>query len=370
MKIAILDPVGIKAGMNCYDIGLLNGLSDKGHEVYCFSNFSDKQFSKVQQYSYFLDKKKGTLQNLINFTISHFKALITCKIKKIDIVILHVFSTTIIDFFSFFLTKIFFVKTVAIIHDINSLSDEDKWFIKNFIYDTATFLVVHNQTSKKEIEPLVSSKNKQKLHIIPHGNYIHSIPAGTPQSPLKSMFSFDNKYKYLLFFGQIKRVKGLDILIKAMAHMDDNVKLIIAGRPHRDKFEDYESLMKECGVENKVIPFIRFITDDERDYLFKNVQALILPYRKIYQSGVLLLAMSYGLPVIASDLPANKEIINSSNGVLFSDGNSDALALRIKELLSVDNEQILRTNAYNTALYDFSWAVISEKYEAMINKRT
>jgi glycosyltransferase involved in cell wall biosynthesis len=77
----------------------------------------------------------------------------------------------------------------------------------------------------------------------------------------------------------------------------------------------------------------RFIPDQERDLLFKACDLVVLPYRRIYNSGVLMMALSYGKTVLASDLPANREIVqNGINGYLFETGNAKSLFQNIQNL--------------------------------------
>jgi glycosyltransferase involved in cell wall biosynthesis len=71
----------------------------------------------------------------------------------------------------------------------------------------------------------------------------------------------------------------------------------------------------------------RFITDAERDALLAEADAVILPYRRGYQSGVMIMAMSYGKVVIASDLASHREVIRHGvNGLLFPSEDFRALA--------------------------------------------
>ena len=367
MKVAIIDPVGIKAGMNCYDIGLLNALSTKGIQPFTFSNFTDKNFMNIVQFNYFFQHKRNVPVTILNYINSHFKALVKCKKEGIQWIILHVFSATSKDYFSFLLAKLFKIKIIAIIHDVNSLSGEDKSFFRKQIYALANVLVVHNETSKESIQRDLNKKDKTKLIIIPHGNYIEFISPNTIDAKFDNNLVFDRNHKYLLFFGQIKKAKGLDILLKAVPFLSEKYKIIIAGRPHKEDFTYYESIIQELGIQNRVIKIIRFITDEERDFLFKKCDALILPYRKIFQSGVLLMAMSYGLPVIASDLTANKEVIEDGrNGILFEDGNYMELALKIEKLFFQNLIDKIRANTFSTAKDQYSWAGISEKYTSIL----
>lgn len=367
MKVAIIDPVGIKAGMNCYDIGLLNALSKKGIQSFTFSNFNDKNFINIIQFDYFFDQKRNIPITILNYVSAHFKALMKCKREKISWIILHVFSATSKDYFSFLLARLFKIKVIAIIHDVSSLTGEDKSFFRRKIYNLSNVLVVHNETSKKSIESELDSESRKKLLTIPHGNFIEFISQRTTEIAFQEELVFDSNYKYLLFFGQIKKVKGLDILLRAIPLLSEKYKIIIAGRPQKDDFTYYENIIQELNIGDRIIKIIRYITDEERDFLFKKCDALILPYRKIFQSGVLLLAMSYGLPVIASDLTANKEIIeDGKNGILFADGNYEELALKIEKLFSGNMIDKIKRNTFSTAKYQHSWSIISEKYNSIL----
>jgi glycosyltransferase involved in cell wall biosynthesis len=149
-----------------------------------------------------------------------------------------------------------------------------------------------------------------------------------------------------------------------------DINLIIAGKPWKDDFSFYDELIRKYGLEIRVVKMIRFIENDEREKLFFAADVNVLPYRIIYQSGVLLMAMSHGLPVIASDLPANKEIINNGeNGMLFSSEDSNDLALKIK--LFFQDQSVARklaSNALATIKSDDDWHTISREYLKMIKR--
>ncbi|MGN6616913.1 MAG: glycosyltransferase [Ilyomonas sp.] len=370
MKIAIIDPVGIKAGMNCYDLGLLNALQKKKVEAYSFSNFYDEQYPHVHQYNFFLFEKKNIVSNLLNYVIAHFRAAIMCKRKGIKWIIFHVFSTTAKDYFSFLLFKIFRLEPIAIIHDVESLTDADVGFFKKQIYKLSAKLVVHNRTSERTLIKSLDEDEKKKLHVIPHGNYIPFVSAVTQTDFFSDELAFDPRYKYLLFFGQIKRVKGLDVLLKAIPYLPSDYKIIVAGRPQKDDIGYYQALIKEFAIEERVQQVIRFITDAERNFLFEKCDALILPYRKIFQSGVLLLAMSYQLPVVVSNLPANREIIcDGENGMIFTDGDAPDLAKKVMLLFENNTIERVRKSAYQTVAEHYSWSEIADQYIQLTGKK-
>lgn len=174
----------------------------------------------------------------------------------------------------------------------------------------------------------------------------------------------DPAFFYILFFGQIKKVKGLDTLLRALGHMDRNVRLVVAGRPWKDDFSKYRNMIHELGLQDRVVLYVRHIPDEEREILFGFCDAAVVPYRIIYQSGVLLMAMSHGLPVVASDLEAIREVIDDGkNGLLFGCGDETALARQVNRL-SRDPAlcTAIGTAALETMKGDFSWDAIAGSY--------
>jgi len=111
--------------------------------------------------------------------------------------------------------------------------------------------------------------------------------------------------------------------------------------------------------------------DEERELLFFAADVNVLPYRVIYQSGVLLMAMSHGLPVIASDLPANKEIItHGKSGLLFCSEDAEDLAEKVECFFQgVETQEKLATSALETIKNDYAWRGIAEDYlKMLVNK--
>ena len=125
-------------------------------------------------------------------------------------------------------------------------------------------------------------------------------------------------------------MKGLDILLKAMAKVistNPNVSLQIAGKVWHDDLLQYQQLIEELGLTEFVKTNFSFIPNEEVDGYFQRADIVVLPYRRIYQSGVLLLAMSYGRAVLASNLPPFAEVVeDGKTGYLFQSEDSDSLA--------------------------------------------
>jgi glycosyltransferase involved in cell wall biosynthesis len=113
--------------------------------------------------------------------------------------------------------------------------------------------------------------------------------------------------KTILFFGSIRPYKGLEYLVEAFcdrAREHPEYRLIIAGEPKNNSDRYLSELQGSLNSEPelKVIQRIHHVPDEEAELYFKAADVLVLPYTHIFQSGVLFLAYSFGLPVIAADV--------------------------------------------------------------------
>jgi glycosyltransferase involved in cell wall biosynthesis len=386
MKIAIIDKVGSKAGIDHYDISLLRGLIASGDECYLYSNF-DCNEPHVKYKKYFDNVGVGKLKSVISTFSGFFTSMIHARFANVQWLIFHIFSPNSFDLITLLVARLLGFKVLTIVHDIESLEFTTSPLIKKWVVDILpNQRVVHNNFCKEEIAKIISEKSLQKTAIIPHVNFIQLFDEYHNDEKkvvsLKTNFDVINKLspeisaaikngeELLLFFGQIKKAKGVDILLKAAAATKSNYKLIIAGKLRFEDWDKYETIIKEHGLEEKVIPVIRHISDEERDVLFAISKAVILPYRFIYQSGVILMAMSFPKIVLASDLSPNSDIVeDGKNGFLFKCKDVNHLAIKMDNLFSENyDKDLLLKNAMADIESKNNPVLIGRKFhEAMIS---
>jgi glycosyltransferase involved in cell wall biosynthesis len=361
-KVAIIDIVGKKAGMNYYSSLLAKYLTlDKKHKPFIFSNFYNYSYNNIKHFEFFKTIHKPFFIKPFFLMYGFIKSYHKIKTLHIKNIIFHIFSYNIIIYKTLRKLKKINCNIILIVHDIETLESRNNIFFQKKILEISSHIVVHNQFSKHELNKIYTP---QKTPIvIPHGNFIDIINH-IPKNEAKRKLNLDLSTKYLLFFGQIKDSKGLEILLYALPKVRNNVKLIIAGNPWKTNIKKYDKIIEKLKLSEQIIRLYRFISDSERDILFNACECNILPYKKIYQSGVLLMSLSYGLPVIASNLEANREIItNNENGLLFNSNNSEHLAEKINFLLPNNNLQNkISTNAILTA-QKYSWDKIANSYK-------
>ena len=201
-------------------------------------------------------------------------------------------------------------------------------------YRLSDHIFVHTEKMKSE---LVSgfSVRKGKVSVIPFG--INETVPNTSLSTAeaKRQVGVSSSEKALLFFGNIAPYKGLEYLVAAFAEVlkrDRSYRLIIAGRPKGSE-EYWKQIQRDItrrGIRDRIIERIEYVPDEETELFFKAADALILPYTRIFQSGVLLLGYAFGLPAIAADVGTLKEeIIEGETGFAFKSEDSSVLASMI-----------------------------------------
>jgi len=173
-----------------------------------------------------------------------------------------------------------------------------------------------------------------------------------------------------LFFGRVLPYKGLKTLIHAinkLAMKYSNFELVIAGLCD-DWEKSYEPLITNKDVINKMIGKI---ANKDIPNLFRSCHYLILPYKDATQSGPLLIAYNYYLPVIASNIEAFRENIRDSyNGFLFDYKDISQLVKLLEDAVSrsMSDYILLRQNVKEFVENNISLEIILRDYDRMFEE--
>jgi D-inositol-3-phosphate glycosyltransferase len=192
----------------------------------------------------------------------------------------------------------------------------------------------------------------------------------TPADAKRNLRLRDDE-KAILFFGRIRPYKGIEYLLDAfrllLADEQANYRLIVAGEPKKGS-EDYLHEIKQTVERDfepeQVILKIQFIPDEEMELYLKGGDVLVLPYKEIFQSGVLFLAYSFGLPVVATDVGSfREEIVEGRTGFLCQPGDPAELAKAIETYFTSDlykNLKVRRQEIKDYANAKHSWQAVAE----------
>jgi glycosyltransferase involved in cell wall biosynthesis len=152
--------------------------------------------------------------------------------------------------------------------------------------------------------------------------------------------------KVLLFFGFIRKYKGLDILLEAMKILESkegemsNVKLLIAGEFYEDK-KKYIDQIEELGIKDNLILHTDFIKDSEVKYYLCASDCVVQPYRSATQSGVTPLAYHFEVPMIVTNVGGLPSLVPDRKVGLVAEPNPDDIANKVIEYFQLGENYFL-----------------------------
>ena len=381
LKVSIIEPVGGHGGMNYYDFGLCEGLAKAGVEAILYT-CNETQIPSNAPFTVKLTFKNiyGTdsaWRRGLRYVRGSLRALLHTVSSGRSICHLHFFHVGPLEMMNVVLAKLLRRRVVITAHDVESfVSGLSVHRFSQLAYRLADRVIAHNQASKNELMDILSLPER-KIEIIPHGNYLHSISDVPDRSTARKHLGLSDESKVVLFFGQIKEVKRLDLLLQAMPDVVEahpETTLLIAGKTWKTDFSSYEKMIDELGLAGRCVTHIGYIPDREVAFYYAAADLVVLPYRRIYQSGVLLMAMSYGKPILASNLEGMSEVVtDGETGFLFPSGDTRALAKRLIEVLA-EPEALRRTgeSGYRHVMEHYSWAGVGEQtsvyYRSVFNR--
>jgi glycosyltransferase involved in cell wall biosynthesis len=231
-------------------------------------------------------------------------------------------------------------------HNVNAGKRDanDNWLNRVSLriqYTLAAHIFVHTEEMKRDLVAEFSIP-KSKVSVIPFGinNTVPNTSLSTGEAKRKLGLSPSDKA--VLFFGNIAPYKGLEYLIGAFTEIskkDESYRLIIAGRPkgNDEYWKRIQRTMACSGARDRIIERIEYIPDEQTELYFKAADLLVLPYTRIFQSGVLFLGYGFGLPAIAANVATLKEeIIEGKTGLVFRSQDSSDLAKTIDRYFASD----------------------------------
>jgi glycosyltransferase involved in cell wall biosynthesis len=239
-------------------------------------------------------------------------------------------------FRSFFLQKKLFVISI---HDVVQHYKMKNKMIRTFYYDflmkTYDNFHIFSNNQLKIFNERFPGKNSFYSPL-----YLKDFGEVQKQSIIK-----EKTITNFLFFGIIRANKGLDLLIDAANALGaeyENFHITIAG-----KCDDWGTYLSSIKRPEQFTFKIENVEKDEVPALFSSAHFLVLPYRDVTQSGVLLTSYNYNVPVIASELEWFEEYVeDGETGYLFENGNADELLNKMKIAIAL-NSQAYETLSLN-----------------------
>ncbi|HQD11584.1 MAG TPA: glycosyltransferase [Chitinophagales bacterium] len=237
----------------------------------------------------------------------------------------------------------------------------DTFFTKYFVNSVDAFIAmsdsVYNDLS-------VFDQTKPRL-LNPHPLFDNYGEAVDKISAIQKL-NLDTSKKYLLFFGLIRDYKGLDIVLKAMATeqlRNSDIQLIVAGEYYSNR-EEYEQLIRELAIKDKVELHTRFIPDDEVYLYFCAADMVVQPYKHATQSGVTQICYHFNKPMLVTNVGGLPEIVPDNKVGFVVAPDEQSVANAILRFYNEEKEQEFVQNIQEEKK-KYSWKVMAEKVKQL-----
>lgn len=195
-----------------------------------------------------------------------------------------------------------------------------------------------------------------KFKIIPEGSYVGFYSNKASRIEARKYLNIANDKMVLLYTGFIKPYKGITELIECFKkNFGNDAVLIIAGKAINETY--LETIKK--SINQHIILVDRFIEDDELQYFFNAADVVTLPFKKIENSGSVILAMGFRKPVIAPDMGALTDRLKNQPELLYKESLEESFEV-LKKMSSEKLEQIGENNFRELSKY--KWADFAKAF--------
>lgn len=265
-------------------------------------------------------------------------------------------------------------KVVITAHNVNAgrRDANDNWLNRATLkcqYRLCDHIFVHTRKMKDELCAEFGVK-ETAVTVLRHP--VNDAFPDTELTPAdaKSALGIRDGEKVMLFFGRIRPYKGLEYLLQAfeqIASKDDAYRLLIAGESKKGSenyFSEIQQRIEASPYKDRILQKIEFIPDEDAEIYLKAADVMVLPYRDIFQSGVLFLSYSFGLPAIVADVGSfAEEVIEGQTGFVCQPCDPNDLARAIERYFASDLYRNLKTERGRLRDYAFeqhSWKAVGE----------
>lgn len=220
-------------------------------------------------------------------------------------------------------------------------------------------IVVHCHAAKDEIVKAYNLKDKDKIHVVPHGHYIDFYENKIDRTTARQQLNIPESSLVFLFLGWIRGYKGVLELIQTFKQLSySNTHLVVAGKPWT---EELDEVLKQETAEHDNITFVSgFVPDEEIQVYMNAADVAVFPYRDILTSGAVLLAMSFNKACIAARKCCIGEVLDDSGAFLYDPDDAEGLSQSIGDAVQRRTD-LAQMGEYNyEVVQQWSWNRVAE----------
>ncbi len=223
--------------------------------------------------------------------------------------------------------------------------------------------------SKKVAIDLQQFSNKKAI-TVQHPLYDH-FGAIMNKADARKKIGLPASGRIILFFGFIRKYKGLDLLLEAISILRNEQKdhpefelpkLMIAGEFYGEE-KIYTDLIRSLDIAGSIYPFTQFIPDNEVQYYLNACDFVIQPYKQATQSGVTPLAYHFEKPMLVTNVGALPDMVLEDQSGIVCEPTAESIAAGIKKLYELGEDHFLFHLRNQKKKY--SWDILTKAIELL-----
>ena len=201
----------------------------------------------------------------------------------------------------------------------------------------ADVLVANDEETAGHAAAIVGAR---QVAVVPHGSYVGVYPPGEGRAATRAELGIADE-RVALSFGELRGYKDMDVLVDAFTRVQTGGHLLVVGYP---KDARLAAELGEAAERDSRIRFLpRFVRDERVADFFAAADVAVVPRGDGGTSGSLILALSFGVPVVAADRATYRELLaDGEAGWLFGPGDPQSLASALDAAFSASDEELKR----------------------------
>ncbi|MBI3586611.1 MAG: glycosyltransferase [Ignavibacteriales bacterium] len=234
-----------------------------------------------------------------------------------------------------------------------------------FAFRYVDYFIVQSKAVEDDLKKFHPSA---RYRLVPHPVY-EIFGEGLVKSDARAKLGLTDE-RVMLFFGYVRRYKGLHILLDAMPKILEKlkVKLLVVGEFYGDE-EKYRAQIAEYKLQNNVLVHSDYVPNDKVGLYFSACDVVVLPYISATQSGIVQIAYQFNKPVIATDVGGLSEVVlDGTTGFIVPPEQPQAFANAVVKFYKEQREAEFVSNV-KTEKKKYTWDALVAGIEELVGNR-
>lgn len=254
--------------------------------------------------------------------------------------------------------RLFGIKIIWTVHNLIKHDSQYKhWelFLYRCLSKLANSLIVHSRYAKQQVAAVYSVKNTKKIAVVPHAHYIDDYDNSIVPLNAREKLGYTADDRIILFLGAVRPYKGIEDLIVAFQQLNDpRGRLIVVGECLEPSFaQKLEALQ---GANPHITLHLERIADEDIQVYMNAADYVALPFRSIFTSGSVMLALSFAKPVIVPAIGCIPELLERTDNILYDPEKDGTLSKALQIAIDTNSAETGKKNYQ--LIKDLSWNAV------------